>query len=418
MNVATKIEPQSTDIVIPSAQLVVAEPSSGNVVLFDRTSFDQFEAKLREDFKDFVPDLSTATSRKAIASKAFEVTKVKTTLEKQAKALTEEWRTKTNAVNAGRNVIVARLDAFADEVRKPLTDWQAAEDARIAECNLIMENLRQAAIVTQEDTVETVRDRGTRVYNTVIDAAKFGELAGAAESLKGSAVDILKAALARLVREEADKAELEKLRAANAEREAADLARQEAEDAKARQAERARRTIAHIRECANGMIGGQVQSFGLLMHELEERITIDESFGDLKAEAEDARADAIGTLNAKMEEARTKQIADAARLAADEALAAKQIQHDAELAAEKKRADELAAAEAERVATKAREDAEQAKRERNRAHRAQRMGEVKIAIMAAASAGHAVEHPITEAAAVAIVRAIVAGSIPHVSLGF
>lgn len=61
--------------------------------------------------------------------------------------------------------------------------------------------------------------------------------------------------------------------------------------------------LKHISECANGFIGGQPQPFGLLLHELEKKVVIDESFGEFREEAEKAREAAINKVKADMAEA-------------------------------------------------------------------------------------------------------------------
>jgi len=421
MATALKLEePTSTELVIPSADLVVAEPARGDVVLFDRDAFDQFEAKLREDLKDFVPDVSTAASRKMIASKAFEVTKVKTTLEKQAKTLTEEWRTKTKAVNDGRNVIVDRLEALADEVRKPLTEWEDAEKARVEECRAIITGLKAAAVVTIDDTADAVRQRGADVWNTALDADRFGEMLPEAEGAKEDAVALLQAALARLTREEADRAELERLRAeneareaketaereareaaeklaeeerqaeqrrldaeraeaeriANAEKEAADKVRREAEEAlQAAEAKRsyARQIIEHIKQVGLGMIGGKAYPYGILLHELESKITIDDSLGDMQDEVRTIRDITLTNVKAAMERQAEKA--------------------EAEEAEEQRRL----------------EAAEQAKREANQAHRTKVKTEAKQAMLTCGA---------DEETARKIVMAILAGEVPHVRMEF
>lgn len=380
MNAETRIAPEVDDIVIgdiPSAELVVAEPRRGDVVLFNRGAYDQFEAKLREDLASFVPDLSTATSRKAIASKAFEVTKVKTTLEKQAKALTEEWRTKTKAVNDGRNLVVDRLDALAAEVRKPLTDWEEAERARIAECQAVIDGFVAAAVVTIEDTAATVRQRGSEVYLNKPDQERFGDMYDQAFIARGRAIETLKAALTRLEQEEADRAELEKLRAENEARAAKDVAEREAREQAEREAEAARQADA-------------------------DRITAEQIAKDRE---EQIAKDAAAKAQREAEERHAAEL-QAERDRAAEIERAAQVERDRVAAAEAERERQ---AEADRVEA-ARIAAEDAKRAKNQAHRAQFMGEAKIAIMAAGS--------IEEAAAVLIVKAIVADRIPHVSLEF
>jgi colicin import membrane protein len=61
------------------------------------------------------------------------VTRSKTAIDDAGKKLNEEARAKINAVDAQRRKIREELDALAEEVRKPLTEWEKAEDQRIAD---------------------------------------------------------------------------------------------------------------------------------------------------------------------------------------------------------------------------------------------------------------------------------------------
>ena len=60
-----------------------------------------------------------------------------------------------------------------------------------------------------------------------------------------------------------------------------------------------REAIQYIIDCGNGFIGGKPCARGLLLYELEHKVVIDESFGDLKEEAEKAKAAAIAKLQIK-----------------------------------------------------------------------------------------------------------------------
>jgi colicin import membrane protein len=373
----------------PETSIVVAVTQNPALVLIDAGKRDDLFARIRSEIKAFKPDVTTNKGRAAIKSFAFKITQTKTAIDDAGKKLNEEARAKINVVDAARRDAKEALTEMAKSVRQPLTDWEEAEDARVEECRGIIDNdIRAAAIVQLSDTVEIIRQRGTDVWNIALDAEKFGDMLPEATAAKEQTVATLRAALIRLEQEEADKAELEKLRAEKEARDTADryAAEQEAqrkadEEAKAKAA----------RDAA----------------EAEER----------RVAAEKAEADRI-------EQAKAEAAANAQRAAEEAAQAERdriQAEHDEALAAEKCRADEAEAqrkAEADRIANEAaarqaeekRLADEQAKRDKNRAHRSQIMGEAKISIMAAGK--------VDEAAAVAIVKAIVAGSIPHVSLRF
>lgn len=367
MATAAKIE--TTDIVIAN--------DSAQVVLFERDKFDAFYAKLKADVDAVPVDLKTDKGRKAIASAAARVRTEKASIDRDRKRLTQEWRDMTAQVNGAWKVIEAQLDELAVEARKPLTEWEEAEKERIDGCRADIDSFKAAGVVTMDDTAASVRSRGEEVWQQEIKPSRFGELLDEALAAKDTAIVSLKAALARLTQEEADKAELEKLRAEAAERDRIEAERLAAEEVARRAAEDKQRQQDEAREREEARIAAE------------------------KADAE------------RIERAQ-QEAAEAARREAEQAKqaeidAANERARKAEEDAQAER-DRAAQAEAERERIAKEEAAEQAKRDKNRAHRVQIMGEAKIAIMAAGS--------VDEAAAVAIVKAIVAGSIPHVTLRF
>jgi colicin import membrane protein len=382
------------------AELIVEDAQARAVQLFtDPKEYSEFYRRIAEEVGKHVPDTSTETGRDAIRSNAFKVTKAKTTLDKCALRLTEDWRLKTAAVNASRKIMVAELDQLAKEMRKPLTEWEALEDKRLDECRAQMEEFRTAAVIDPEtDTAATLRERGKRIWEIEIDAGRYGVLFDEAQSAKQTAVNALAAGVNRLTKEEADRAELERLRAA----EAARLEREETD-----RAER-ERVAAEERAAAE---------------EAERKRVAEETRQREIREAEERAAQL-----ARDEEARKAQEAEAQREAEREKAAATQrAAHEAELAAERARAAEAERkaqeeretrerqdrerAEAERVKREEeeREETETRRRETDRKHRAQVQKEAVESI---------VPLGVKRETAVKIVLAIIAGEVPNVALTF
>jgi hypothetical protein len=356
------------------------EPTAA-VVLFESEKFNAFYAKLKADIDAVPVDLTTDKGRKAIASAAAKVRTEKASIDRDRKRLTQEWRDMTAQVNGAWKSIETQLDELAVEARRPLTEWEDAEKERLDRCNEVISDIHGAAIVTLDDTAETVRLRGMRIWAIEI-GDDFQALKSEAEQAKSATISTLQAALARLKREEAERAELEKLRAEAVERERIEADKRAAEELAQREAEAEQRRK------------------------------------DEAAAAEKAKADREAEIAAQAEQRAKDDAERAAQVERDRV----QREHDEAIAAERRRAEEAEAAmqaerdrvakvEADRQAATAAEAAEQARRDKNRAHRSQIMGEAKIAIMAAGKALH-------EDAAVAIVKAIVAGQIPHVTLRF
>lgn len=371
---------ETNDNAAPGTDIVVAVNDNPALVLLDRQRFDQFYDAIKEETDRLVPDLTTEKGRKEIASLAFKVTKTKTAIDAAGKLLKEEAQATVTKVDAARREIRLRLEALSDEVRKPLTEWEAAEAARMATVKEAMDRLQSDGVVSADETGADIEARLTYVRGLTFDAAVFQDWLPLAEKARADAVALLERALERIRREEADRAELERLRAEaaeRAERERAEAEARAAAEAAERQRVENERRAAEETEAAQGRIAAAA-----------------------KAAEETARA--------------------AAEAKADEERVAQQRAHDEALAAEKRRADEAEAAreaEARRnalaeaqaaAAAEAQRKADEA-RAADREHRGKVMAAAKQAIMG---------HGVGESTAKAIVLAIAAGEVPAVSIKF
>lgn len=103
------------------------------VAVFTGNELDDVLAKIKQKATDFVPDITTLKGRKEIASQAYLVSRSKTVLEELGVNLVAEWKEKAKKVDAARKKSRDYLDNLRDEVRQPLTDWEAAEELRIDE---------------------------------------------------------------------------------------------------------------------------------------------------------------------------------------------------------------------------------------------------------------------------------------------
>jgi hypothetical protein len=74
--------------------------------------------------------VATPADRRFIGSMAYKISRTKTAMDSIGKGLTEEAKKLIDTINARRRVAVTRLDALRDEIRKPLDDWEAADDLR------------------------------------------------------------------------------------------------------------------------------------------------------------------------------------------------------------------------------------------------------------------------------------------------
>ena len=112
------------DLVLVNAQNAVQIFTGGGM----NAILDDIEAKVRA-----IPlDPSTAPGREEIRSVAYRVARTKVALDAEGKKLTEGWRTATQKVNEERRRATERLEALAEEVRAPLTEFENKERNRVA----------------------------------------------------------------------------------------------------------------------------------------------------------------------------------------------------------------------------------------------------------------------------------------------
>lgn len=228
MNALTPIE-QSAE----TPDIVALFEASPSIVLLDKDKGEAFYAAVKADVEAHVPDLSTVKGRDAIKALAYKVTRTKTAIVAAGKELTAEWRRQTEKVNAARNEAEERFEALATTARAPLTEWETAEKTRQDRIKSVLERLQSAPGLLIGDTSETIGARLAEVEGVVIDDT-FDEYQEAGEKLRATAVAALTSLLSRARQKEADRAELDRLRAAEAERQAeADRAAQAARSGEA-----------------------------------------------------------------------------------------------------------------------------------------------------------------------------------------
>ncbi len=374
MNAVAELLPETA-----GTDLAVAVQANPGIVLLDTEKFDVWYETLKASAPTDA-DVTTRKGQDALRSYAAKVRSEKASIDKARLRLTKEWRDMTAQANEAGKIIGERLESLAVEVRKPLTDWEEAEKARVAECEATIERIIAAGTVTLDDTAATVRERGAAIWQTEIDAERFGALFDRASTAKDHTVSLLKTALARLTQEEADRAELDRLRAEAAEREAREQAEREAREAE----ERAEAEAKAAEERRIAAEKAEAERIARVEREAAER-------AQREAEAA-ARAE---------QERRDRQHAEA--LAAERRRA-----EEAERAAQAER-DRIAAEEAARKNEADRIAAEQAQREADQAHRTAVKTAAKQALMTCGA---------DEETARKIVVAILAGEVPNVTLRF
>lgn len=217
------------------SQLIPIENVNAIEVFKDSKTLNELLAEIKKAAMDFAPDTSTDKGRKEIASQAYKVSQSKTVIDKAGKELTEEWLRKKREVDIGRKTARDFCDNLRDEIRLPLTEWEARQQAE-AEAAALKAKIEADEIeaYAQNDLIDReakVREAEARIAAEEAEKARI-------EAERKAEVE-RKEREERIRKEAAEQAAKEAEAALQAEKDRAEAAKREAEYAaeRARQAE-------------------------------------------------------------------------------------------------------------------------------------------------------------------------------------
>lgn len=224
--------------------LVVIEKKNAMAVFTNNDQLDPLIEAIEKEARSLVPDVTTKKGRDAIASMAHKVARSKTYIDNAGKDLVAELKALPKQIDESRRVVRERLDALKDEVRRPLTEWEAEQERIKAE--EAMNALHAEALAMNE---EFDRQLAARIESDhemallMIDAFDREQAEKKAEAERQRIAreeEIKRLAEEKAKREAAEQAQREIDAAAAREREAI-LAKERAEREKREAAERAER---------------------------------------------------------------------------------------------------------------------------------------------------------------------------------
>lgn len=114
-------------------ELVVIEKKNAMAVFTNNDQLDPLIEAIEKEARSLVPDVTTKKGRDAIASMAHKVARSKTYIDNAGKDLVAELKALPKQIDESRRVVRERLDALKDEVRRPLTEWEAEQERIKAE---------------------------------------------------------------------------------------------------------------------------------------------------------------------------------------------------------------------------------------------------------------------------------------------
>ncbi|UMY59844.1 hypothetical protein [Pseudomonas sp. LS.1a] len=213
----------------------------------------QFIDLVKAEVEGEVPDLTTRKGRERIASLAAKVSKSKTAVEKPGRDYLRRLKEMPKVVEAELREFVTTMDALRDETRRPLTEWEQAEAARVARHEQGIAAIKAEGAELGLLTAEDLLARIGRVEGVALDDA-WEEFTAEAGQVKDQALAVLREALAARQKYDAEQAELARLRREAEERaehdriRAAQEAAVEAERQRVAQQQQAEREAAARRE--------------------------------------------------------------------------------------------------------------------------------------------------------------------------
>jgi len=357
-----------------SNELVVIEPETALAVYTTDKGLDPYLDKIKQEVQSFVPDISTKKGRDAIASMAYKVSQSKTYLDKTGKELVDKLKEQPKLVDAERKRMRDYLDALRDDVRKPLTEWEEAEESRVAELKNRLYSIELRLECSDLD-VEELKSNIESLTALPMDES-WQEFQPQAIIARDKSLAALNDALVKRKAYEAEQAELARLRAEAAAREQVEreerIAREAAEAERIKAAQIAEAERIRVEQAA------QAERDAVAKREAEVKAAAERRELELQLAAEQSKREAIEAQQRAEKAAQAERDAVAKREAEVKA-AAERRELELQLAAEQskreaieaqQRAEKAAQAERDKIATeKAQAAAELKAREKDKEHK-------------------------------------------------
>jgi hypothetical protein len=224
--------------------LVVIEKKNAMAVFTNNDQLDPLIEAIEKEARSLVPDVTTKKGRDAIASMAHKVARSKTYIDNAGKDLVAELKALPKQIDESRRVVRERLDALKDEVRRPLTEWEAEQERIKAEEAMIALHVEALAMNEEFDRQLAARIESDHemalLMNDAFDREQADKAAEAERQRIAHEEEIKRQAEEKAKREAAEQAQREIDAAAAREREAI-LAKERAEREQREAAERAER---------------------------------------------------------------------------------------------------------------------------------------------------------------------------------
>jgi colicin import membrane protein len=363
--------------------------------------------RIKSEVRAIETDISTEEGRKAIRSLVRKIASSKTFIDEQRTALVGDEKRRLAAIDAEGREVWKELEALQAEVRKPLTEWEEAEERRKSACESRIVNMTDVTTMTFSslDSLE----RASILVDQSWDYAFGLEFAQKAGKAHEKALLHLQSEKKRLLQIEADRAEAERLRLeaeenARIERErkiaedarvAAEFAAKRREEAQAREAKQREDDLAAAAAAEKTRLERERLDAEDRLAKAQEQAERDR----LAAEERERKAEADRIERERKAEA--DRIEAARKVEADRVEAAKQAERDRDAAVDAERKRVADARKADEEATK--------KRMEDQKHR----GAINRTILA-----KLVDNGIEPLQAKRLIELVARQTIPHISITY
>ncbi|HCO1667016.1 TPA: hypothetical protein N7M37_001163 [Escherichia coli] len=201
--------------------LVVIEKKNAMAVFTNNDQLDPLIEAIEKEARSLVPDVTTKKGRDAIASMAHKVARSKTYIDNAGKDLVAELKALPKQIDESRRVVRERLDALKDEVRRPLTEWEAEQERIKAEEAMIALHVEALAMNEEFDRQLAARIESDHemalLMNDAFDREQADKAAEAERQRIAHEEEIKRMAAAAAAREVEQRAQREREEAAHRE---------------------------------------------------------------------------------------------------------------------------------------------------------------------------------------------------------
>lgn len=197
-------------------ELIVIKPESRLDVFTKEGGIEPFIKLVRDQVKDFVGDVTTEDGRSEIKSLAAKIGRSKTYLEKVGKELADEQKKIPKLIDAARGKAWDQLEALQKQIRRPVTEYETVEKARV-EKHAERIGALSSYIIHEAASAEALRLELANIEKIEVNTEACEEFADEYRHAKGAALEKISAAIMRRDIYESEQAELAKLRKLQAE---------------------------------------------------------------------------------------------------------------------------------------------------------------------------------------------------------